>query len=375
MNKCLAPCKQACTAEQYAAEAHNVFAFFATHGESMLTDLAGQRDAASEALDFERAAALHTQYEKIRSASQLADELVRPLADLRAVIVQPAAPHEPATESGAPFMAESHPAMSGPATTPDATDEAALFLLDAGRLCGPARLSTLGVRAVREQTAVGSSLFAQPLMLSAIPLAPATEPGAPFMPAPGHEWAAPAPRGPTPSPGQQNAVILSEGAEPHPAPQSKDLPHPTPPQTAQTLSTATLSPEDRARQILTTLTQQTSQQPEPDIAERCDYLSLFRRWYYRPEKQRTGECFLPNPALSPGDPATFPIRRILNAAARTVLGPPAPVSPADREAAKALRTKILHEGREGVEREVPLLPKRPRRRKSVAPTDITEDPQ
>src|SRR6185312_831462 len=37
-------------------------------------------------------------------------------------------------------------------------------------LAGPERLSTLGVRAVREQTAVGSSLFAQPLMLAPVPL-------------------------------------------------------------------------------------------------------------------------------------------------------------------------------------------------------------
>src|SRR6185312_12013876 len=47
----------------------------------------------------------------------------------------------------------------------------ALFLLEGGCLFGPVRLSTLGVRAVREQTAVGSSLFAQPLMIEAVPLA------------------------------------------------------------------------------------------------------------------------------------------------------------------------------------------------------------
>jgi excinuclease ABC subunit C len=91
---------------------------------------------------------------------------------------------------------------------------------------------------------------------------------------------------------------------------------------------------------------------------------LLRRWYYRPEKQRAGEVFLPTPD------GAWPIRRILNGAARVALGPPAPISPADREAAKALKTRIIHAGREGVEREVPVLPKRPRTRKAVTPDDL-----
>jgi hypothetical protein len=112
------------------------------------------------------------------------------------------------------------------------------------------------------------------------------------------------------------------------------------------------------------LTAQT--QTVPDMAELCDHLSLLRRWYYRPEKQRTGEVFISNLDGS------WPIRRILNGAARVALGPPAPVAPADREAAKALKTKIIHAGREGVEREVPVLPKRSRTRKAVTPSDLNE---
>ena len=104
----------------------------------------------------------------------------------------------------------------------------------------------------------------------------------------------------------------------------------------------------------------------PDMAEFCDHLSLLRRWYYRPEKQRAGEVFVPNPDGS------WPIRRILNGAARVALGPPAPAAPADREAAKALKTKIIHAGREGVEREVPVLPKRSRTRKAITPGDLAE---
>jgi excinuclease ABC subunit C len=286
MNKCMRPCQEgavrACTAEEYAAEAGRVFAFFRTRGQSLLDEVAAQREAASEATDFEAAAGLHKHWEKVRAAALLADELVRPVAELRAVVVQEAAPRadEPRTE------------------------DAAVFLLERGWLAGPERLSTLGVRAVREQTAVGSSLFAQPLMLAAIPLEESAE-----------------------------AVVADA-----------------------------VAPEDRARTVLAGLAEQT----EADVAELCDALSLFRRWYYRPEKQRAGEVFLPNADGS------WPVRRILNGSARVVLGPPVPAPAVDREAAKVLKTKIIHPGREGVEREVPVLPKRARRRKAITPADIAD---
>jgi excinuclease ABC subunit C len=287
MNKCMQPCKegnpQACTPKQYAHEAQRVLAFFRTRGQSLLDEISAQRDAASEAMDFEGAAALHKQWERVRAAALQADELVRPIDQLRALILQEAAP----------LVDESR------------SEAAAVFLFEHGQLCGPERLSTLGVRAVREQTAVGSSLFAQPLMLAPIPLD--SEPESPESP---------------------------------------------------------LTPEDRARAAIDALTART--QTTPDMAEFCDHLSLLRRWYYRPEKQRAGEVFLPNPDES------WPIRRILNGAARVALGPPAPLAPADREAAKALKTKIIHAGREAVELEVPVLPKRPRTRKAITPDDLAE---
>ena len=286
MKKCMQPCKEgnpeACTPEQYAQEAQRVFAFFRTRGQSLLDEVAAQREAASEAMDFEAAAALHKQWEKVRAAALQADEIVRPVDQLRVLILQEAAPLE---DEGRP-------------------EAAAVFLFEHGQLCGAERLSTLGVRAVREQTAVGSSLFAQPLMLAPVPLEPEPDTAAPSL----------------------------------------------------------LTPEDRARTAIEALIAQN--ETPLDMAEFCDHLSLLRRWYYRPEKQRTGEVFLPNPD------GGWPIRRVLNGAARVALGPPAPVSPADREAAKALKTKIIHAGREGVEREVPVLPKRTRTRKAVTPGDI-----
>ncbi len=354
MNKCLAPCKTACTAEDYAAEAARVLAFFRTRGESMLAEVAAAREAASERMDFEAAAALHRQWEKVRAAALLADELVRPVAELRALVLQETTPRAPASaqDGGAAFSLdvpalEPADAQGSSAFTEGRTEDAAVFLLQAGRLVGPERLSTLGVRAVREQTAVGSSLFAQPLMLAAVPLAEsATAPGAP----PSSTAAPP-------------TTVGIGGGEPSTALQGAlSFDQPTP----HSGTSATHTPEDRARAAIAALEAQTG--TEPDAAEFCDFLSLFRRWYYRPEKQRQGEVFLPNPDGS------WPARRLLNGAARVVLGPPVQADAVNREAArealKAQKTKVIHEGREGVERVVPVLPKRSRSRKAVLPADV-----
>jgi len=208
MNKCLRPCQQACSAEEYAAEAAAVKAFFDTRGESMLAAIEAERERASAEMEFEKAAALHAQWQKVKAVAGLAEELVRPVPELRAVIVQRASK----TESG-------H------------AEEAAIFLLRGGCVVGPERLSTLGVRAVREQTSVGSSLFAQPLMLQAVPLEAADE----------------------------EEVVVD-------------------------------SPEVRAERVLGLLEERVGER-RGDLAEMSDHLSLLRRWYYRPEKSRVGEIF------------------------------------------------------------------------------------
>ncbi|WP_041597177.1 excinuclease ABC subunit C [Granulicella tundricola] len=287
MKKCMAPCNQTCTADEYAAESAAVKAFFDTHGDSMLAAISADRERASSDMEFEQAAALHTQYTKVKATAALADELVRPIPHLRAVIVQKSS------------------------DTAEDPNQAALFMLEAGCLSGPERLSTLGVRAVKEQTSVGSSLFAQPLMLQAVPLEP------------------------------------------------------------EAAATPTDSPELRAEQVLQTLTDKFIQAGPPDPARLSDHLSLLRRWYYRPEKQRQGEVFLPNPDGS------WPIRRILRGAARMALGDPRPIAETNREAApeaaEAIKTKLLHEGREGIERAVPVIAGRARRKKSVVPADVLSD--
>lgn len=265
MKKCMEPCKQACTPEEYAAEAVAVKAFFDTRGESRLAAIEKEREQASAEMEFERAAALHAQWQKVKAAAGLADEIVQPVPKLRAVMVQAAAVEK------------------------ELPDQAALFLLEGGCLAGPERLSTLGVRAVKEQTSVGSSLFAQPLMLQAVP--------------------------------------LEAGAD-----------------------AAVDSPEERAAGVLAALEARVGK--AKDLALLSDHLSLFKRWYYRPEKQRTGEVFLPHAD------GGWPVRRILRGAARAALGEPKKMAETQREAAKGAKVKILHEGREDVERVVVVAEKR-----------------
>jgi excinuclease ABC subunit C len=140
MKMCLAPCYKGCSDERYADESKEVEKFLTTRGESRLVTLKTQREQASVTLNFESAAAIHTQVQKVDSVRALAPELVKPFDQLRAVILQ---------ESAQP-------------------DEVAIFLFDKGRLCGPAAFSTLGMRIQNEQSG-SSSLFAQPMALAPIP--------------------------------------------------------------------------------------------------------------------------------------------------------------------------------------------------------------
>jgi excinuclease ABC subunit C len=140
MKMCLAPCYKGCTDERYTEESQAVESFLATRGESQLVTLRAERDEASARLEFEQAAAMHAQVQKVEQVRALASELVRPLSQLRAVVLQAAAN----------------------------ADEVAVFLFENGRLRGPMAFSTLGMRIQNEQSG-SSSLFAQPLALEPVP--------------------------------------------------------------------------------------------------------------------------------------------------------------------------------------------------------------
>ena len=68
MKMCLAPCFAGCTKEEYDVEVGAVLETLDTAGESADRAIEREREAASEALDFERAAALHKRLEKVSAA-------------------------------------------------------------------------------------------------------------------------------------------------------------------------------------------------------------------------------------------------------------------------------------------------------------------
>ena len=357
--------------------------FFDTHGESMLAPLAAEREAASTDLDFERAAELHAQWHKVKAAQSLAAEIVQPIPRLRALILQKAS--LPAAETSS--LLSSRSVAEGPASPrilpeelqpsadspePEPPDPcsllpdpcSAVFLLQSGCLTGPARLSTLGVRAVKEQTSVGSSLFAQPLMLEPIPIEDAVATDAP-----------------QPSPWLSSRTLSERSESKGEGPASVDAP--------------TLSPELRAAALIASLEAQasapTAGAAPTDLATLSDHLSLLRRWYYRPERHRAGEVFFPRAegsfpkedSAAASKETVWPVRRILNGAARITLGDPRPMADTNRELvqrnpdqpaatdeAQPARTKVLHAGRADVERTVPAAPKRTRACNSVTPSTL-----
>jgi excinuclease UvrABC nuclease subunit len=140
MKMCLAPCYQGCSDARYAEEAESVRSFLATRSESKLVQIRIERDRASEELEFEAAAKFHAQLERIETVQGLAAEIIRPLSELRVVMIQTSA----------------NP------------DEVSVFLFQDGAWRGPAPFSTLGMRVQNEQSG-SSSLFAQPMAIQAVP--------------------------------------------------------------------------------------------------------------------------------------------------------------------------------------------------------------
>ena len=91
MKMCLAPCFRGCTDEVYAGEVSQLEHFLSTGGRSLLYTVAAERDRASQALEFETAAAMHTRFEKVQALMRELPEIVHRLDQLRGVMIQPSA--------------------------------------------------------------------------------------------------------------------------------------------------------------------------------------------------------------------------------------------------------------------------------------------
>jgi hypothetical protein len=267
MKMCLAPCCQGCSAERYAEEAVAVEQFLATRGESRLKALRAERDEASAKLEFEAAAALHAQVARVESVRALASELVRPLSQLRAVILQ---------------------ASANPG-------EVAVFLYENGRLSGPAGFSTLGMRIQNEQSG-STSLFAQPMAIEPIPeivvkvdfcsetnqnaalVVPQTADSVKNV---GFE-----PYENTSKCADSTHNSASEGAFLKSVPVSRSEVADTP---SAKVTRGLL--EARMESALAALAAPTR---SPSATLRQGHLALVKRWYYRPEARRQGEIFFPD---------------------------------------------------------------------------------
>jgi excinuclease ABC subunit C len=109
MKMCLAPCFKGCTDEEYQAEVSRVQAYFESGGQSLVREISSHRDAASTNLNFENAAALHAQLEKLKPVIGQLPEIVHRIDRLAGVMVQRSA-------------------------TPESVN---VFRIDAGRISGP----------------------------------------------------------------------------------------------------------------------------------------------------------------------------------------------------------------------------------------------
>ena len=252
MKMCLAPCYKGCTDERYAEESAAVESFLATRGDSKLVTLRVERATASAELEFEKAATLHAQVQKVEGVQALAPELVQPMNKLRALVLQASAP----------------PAV-GPTAHSAPAAEVAVFLYQQGQIRGPIMFSTLGMRIQNERSG-SSSLFAQPMAIEAVP----EEHGS---------------RDQGSGISEVSAAGTESASEAVPAKPPRGM------------------LEARLEAVLGELMKPMT---SPGAVERQGHLALLKRWYYRPEVKRVGEVFFPD------EDGSWPVKAILRGVGR-----------------------------------------------------------
>jgi len=88
MKMCLAPCFAGCTKEEYDAEVSRVLETLESRGAFLTGAIERERETASEAMDFERAAALHKKLDKVNDVLRSLPDVARHIDALNAVILQ-----------------------------------------------------------------------------------------------------------------------------------------------------------------------------------------------------------------------------------------------------------------------------------------------
>lgn len=90
MNKCLRPCQQIVSREEYLSEVGRVEEFLTGNGAGLLSVTAAARDRLSQEMSFEEAARQHQRLERIQEVLALRDDLVGDIDRLYGVAVAPA---------------------------------------------------------------------------------------------------------------------------------------------------------------------------------------------------------------------------------------------------------------------------------------------
>jgi len=89
MKMCLAPCFKGCTDNEYGDEVARVKNYLDSRGQSLVRELAGEREGAAANLAFEDAAAVHARIEKLKPLLSALPEIVGRIDRLAGLIVQP----------------------------------------------------------------------------------------------------------------------------------------------------------------------------------------------------------------------------------------------------------------------------------------------
>jgi len=77
IKRCLAPCVQKCTREEYASEVERAIAFLKGNDKAVIKELKQEMEKASENLEYERASALHKTIKQIEHVTENQQSIVR----------------------------------------------------------------------------------------------------------------------------------------------------------------------------------------------------------------------------------------------------------------------------------------------------------
>ena len=93
MNLCLRPCQLAVSAAEYATEVSRLSEFLLSNGRHAMAILTSARDRASHETDFEQAARLHKELEKVKAVTTLRNDLVTEIESLNGLALTRATGH------------------------------------------------------------------------------------------------------------------------------------------------------------------------------------------------------------------------------------------------------------------------------------------